>query len=132
MKMRDSKSVTPLKNKTSNMQEDKLDAEGITQRRLSAAVNWIFREAGIEKPTDMEQYIALEACRYGDVDRWVEKSYSFNEYFERKNFEIRAFNYFMRKRLLPDKKNIPAIKFFQDAEHRQLAELRMMDATYFE
>jgi hypothetical protein len=88
---------------------------------LLAAVNYLYLMAGVSKPTDEDNNWAMEAIRYGNIDYWVDKPMTYKEYANRKMFEIKSLSYFMRKRNYND---MEAIRYFQEYEHRELANLR--------
>jgi hypothetical protein len=88
---------------------------------LLAAVNYLYLMTGISEPTDEDNNWAMQAIRYANIDYWVDKPMTNKEYADRKMFEIKSLSYFMRKRSY---KNIEAIRYFQEYEHRELTNLR--------
>jgi hypothetical protein len=88
---------------------------------LLAAVNYLYLMTGVSEPTDEDNNWAMEAIRYANIDYWVDKPMTHKEYADRKKFEIKSLSYFMRKRNYND---MEAIRYFQEYEHRELANLR--------
>jgi len=86
-----------------------------------AAVNYLYLIAGISEPTNEDNNWAMEAIRYANIDIWVDKPMTRKEYADKKMFEIKSLSYFMRKR---NSKDIKAVRYFQEYEHRELADLR--------
>lgn len=105
-----------MENNTSTNHENGNDAN-----RLLAAVNYLYLTAGISEPTEQENYWAMEAITYANIDYWIDKPMTRKEYADRKMFEIKSLSYFMRKR---NYKDLKAVRYFQEYELRELIKLR--------